>query len=387
MKSVSRGPAGARTSHVIPIFITHKHRFCFRMTIEMKFKSIKFWINAVTFVALALLVVFAREQIADAFKTFKELNLLWLLLIIPIQIVNHTAVAKFYQSYLKTLGEKIRLRELFKVSLEMNFVNNVFPSGGVSGFGYLGVRLKKLGVRGSKSTLLQTSRHILTFMSFIVYLMLALLLLSVFGSASRVIVLIASTLSSLIVFAAIVLIYVVSDEKRIKQFTGFLPKLINKVVNFFHTKDKKLIDISKIEDLFSDLHADYMHVRKNWKDLRFPFFWTMTMNFTEILTIFVVYLSFGQIINPGAIIIAYAVANVAGLVAVLPGGIGVYEGLMTGVMASAGVNEALALSATVVYRVFNMGLFLPLGWIFYQRALRNETGTEIEDALEESKTG
>jgi len=351
----------------------------------MKFKSIKFWINAVTFIALGLLVVLARKQIGEAFDTFTHLNLLWLLLIIPIQLINHTAVAKFYQSYLKTMGEKIRAKELFKVSLEMNFVNNVFPSGGVSGFGYLGIRLKKLGVRGSKSTLLQTSRHMLTFLSFIVYLLLALLLLSVFGSASRIIILIASSLSSLIIFGMAILIYIISDEKRIRQFTAALPKLANKIIKFFHRKNKQPINLVKIDSLFSDLHADYKNVRKNWKDLRYPFFWTMVMNFTEVLTIFVVYLSFGELINPGAIIIAYAVANVAGLVAVLPGGIGVYEGLMTGIMASAGIEKALALSATVVYRVFNMGIFLPIGYIFYRRAINTESNSKTADMLRQSQ--
>jgi uncharacterized protein (TIRG00374 family) len=338
----------------------------------MNFKSIKFWVNVITTGALVLLVIFARGQIVDAFKTFADLNLLWLLVAIPVQLGNHFSVAKFYQSYLKTLGEKVRTKELYKVSLEMNFVNNVFPTGGVSGFGYLGIRLGKLGIKGSKSTLLQTSRHFLTFLSFIIYLLVALFLLSIFGSASRFIVLLASSLSSFIIFATLVLLYVISNEARIKQFTAALPKLINGVVRFFHHKSKTPINIAKIESLFSDLHVDYKHVRKNWKDLRYPFFWTMMMNFTEILTIFIVYLSFSEIVNPGAIIISYAVANMAGLVAVLPGGVGVYEGLMTGVMASAGVREALALSATLVYRVFNMGIFLPLGYIFYQRALRME---------------
>ena len=347
----------------------------------MYFKSIKFWVNAITIVALVLLVVFARDQISEAFETFTQLNLLWMLAIIPVQIVNHTAVAKFYQSYLKTLGEKIRTRELFKVSLEMNFVNNVFPSGGVSGFGYLGIRLKKLGVKGSKTTRLQTSRHFLTFLSFIVYLLIALLLLSLFGSASRLIVMIASMLSMFIIFATAILIYIISDESRVKQFSAALPRLVNKVVKTFHRRNKQPINIDNIEQLFGDLHKDYLHVKKNWRDLRYPFFWTMLMNFTEILTIFIVYLAFGEIVNPGAIIISYAVANVAGLVAVLPGGVGVYEGLMTAVMASAGVERGLALSATVVYRVFNMGLFLPIGYFFYQRALRGESGHEIEEAV------
>lgn len=338
--------------------------------IELNFRSIKFWINGITLVALALLVIFARDQIAEAFRTFTQLNLLWLLLVIPIQLFNHFSVANFYRSYLATLGERIPTKELFKVSLEMNFVNNVFPSGGVSGFGYLGLRFKKLGIRGSKSTLVQTSRHILTFLSFIVYLLIALLFLSLFGDASRLIVMIATGLSMGILFASLVLVYIVSDELRIKQFTSAIPRLLNSVVKYFHKDSKQPINVSRIESLFGELHEDYVHVRKNWKDLRFPFFWTMMMNLTEVVTIFVVYLSFAEVVNPGAIIIAYAVANVAGLVAVLPGGVGIYEGLMTGVMASAGVREALALSATLVYRVFNMGLFLPIGYIFYNRALK-----------------
>lgn len=347
----------------------------------MNFRSVKFWINAITITAFTLLIIFAREQIGDAFSEFANLNILWMLLIIPIQIGNHSAVAKFYQSYLSTLGEKIRFRELFKLSLEMNFVNNVFPSGGVSGFGYMGVRMKKLGVSGSKATLLQTSRHIMTFLSFIVYLLVALLLLSLFGSASRLIVLIASSLSSIIIFITLILLYIISDEKRIKQFTSAFPKLINRFVRTFTPKKKFTIDVDRVENLFGDLHKDYVHVRKNWKDLRKPFIWSLTMNFTEVLTIFIVYLAFGELVNPGAVIIAYAVANIAGLVAVLPGGVGVYEGLMAGVMASAGVAQALAVSATVVYRVFNMGIFLPVGYIFYQRALRSDKNMQHDDGI------
>ncbi len=348
----------------------------------MKLRSVKFWINVLTFLALGLLVYFAQEQIGDAFQAFADLNLLWMLLVVPLQLLNHFSVAKFYQSYLQTLGEKVRIRELYKVSLEMNFVNNVFPSGGVSGFGYLGIRLRKLGIKGSKATLLQTSRHMLTFLSFILFLILALILLSVFGSASRMIILIASSLSSVIIFGSLFLVYIISDENRIKQFMAALPRLLNSIVSLFHKKKRQAINIEKIEGLFGDLHKDYTHVRSNWKSLRAPFGWTSLMNLTEVLTIFTVYLAFNELVNPGAIIISYAVANIAGLVAILPGGVGVYEGLMTATMASAGVNKALALSATLVYRVFNMIIFLPIGWFFYQRALQTEAGHEIEDVLE-----
>lgn len=348
----------------------------------MNFKSVKFWINVVTILAMLTLFVFARGQIIEAFKTFAKLNIFWLFLVIPLQLANHYSIANFYKTYLQTLGEKVRLRELYKISLEMNFVNNVFPSGGVSGFGYLGIRLKKQGVPGSKSTLLQTSRHFLTFLSFIVYLLIAVFLLSLFGNASRFIVMIASSMSMLIIFITGIVIYIISDKKRIKGFTAALPKFLNKVIKFFRGNSRLKINIEKIEQLFGDLHDDYTHVRKNWKELRKPFYWTMMMNLTEIATIFVVYLSFAELVNPGAIIIAYAVANVAGLVAILPGGVGIYEGLMTAVMTSAGVAKGLALSATLVYRVFNMGIFLPIGYFFYQRNLRKESA---KDRIEREK--
>jgi uncharacterized membrane protein YbhN (UPF0104 family) len=54
---------------------------------------------------------------------------------------------------------------------------------------------------------------------------------------------------------------------------------------------------------------------------------------------------------------------------------------MTAVMASAGVDKVLALSATVVYRVTNMAIFLPIGYIFYSRAMKSEAGAEIEELL------
>ena len=94
------------------------------------------------------------------------------------------------------------------------------------------------------------------------------------------------------------------------------------------------------------------------------------------MTIYVVYIAFGSLINPGALILAYAVANFAGLVAILPGGVGIYEGLMTATMASAGVDKVLALSATVVYRVLNMLYGLPIGYYLYQRALKQASGPQ-----------
>jgi uncharacterized membrane protein YbhN (UPF0104 family) len=68
--------------------------------------------------------------------------------------------------------------------------------------------------------------------------------------------------------------------------------------------------------------------------------------------------------------LAYAVANVAGLISVLPGGIGIYEALMTAVLASAGISPAVSLPVTVMYRVLNTALQLPPGYYFYHKSIK-----------------
>ena len=81
--------------------------------------------------------------------------------------------------------------------------------------------------------------------------------------------------------------------------------------------------------------------------------------------------------NIGAIIIAYVVANFAGLISVLPGGVGVYEGLMTAVMASAGIPPSTSIPATIMYRVLTSAIQLPPGYYFYQKAV-GKMGKDFE---------
>jgi putative heme transporter len=338
-------------------------------------KKFKVWLNVFTIVALLGLVFAARHQISDAFSELADLNYLWLLMIIPLQIGNYSSVAMYYKSYLRNLGTEVPYRSMLRVALEMNFVNNVFPSGGASGFGYFGIRMKHYGVPTSRATLTQLMRHTLTFISFILYLSLALLILGLFGESNRLMIVVSSGIIFMIVTATLLLVYIISSSSRTKKFVAFIPKLINSVVHALKLKKTPAIDIDKIENMFEKLHHDYLLVHSNWPALKKPFMYTVLMNATELLTIMVVYFAFGKTINLGALIIAYAVANIAGLFAVLPGGVGIYEGLMTGVLTAAGIPKALALSTTIVYRVLNMAIFLPIGFVLYQLALRNRTSS------------
>lgn len=93
-------------------------------------------------------------------------------------------------------------------------------------------------------------------------------------------------------------------------------------------------------------------------------------NLTEIASLYVVYLAFGEPVNFGAVILAYAVANFAGLISVLPAGIGIYEGLMTAVLAATGIPPSLSIPVTIMFRMLTIFVLLPPGYYFYQKAVK-----------------
>ncbi len=348
------------------------------MALKIK-TDFKFWLNIITFAALLFLVYISWDQIVEAFREFDGLKTWALLLMIPIQGLSYFGVAKFYKMFLDKQGESISLKEFYKVALELNFVGNVFPSGGVSGFSYFSIRMKQLGVPASKSALAQLLRFSLTFVSFLILLMFGVFALSLSSSAGGFIILVSSIIVLGIIFGAAVGAYIVSSPRRIKAFVSWLPKAVNYVAKKFkRNKAKSLINIEKVENTLEDLNKDYRVLRTDMTLVKNLFKWALVINITEVLTIYMVYVAFGELINPGALIIAYAVANFAGLIAILPGGVGVYEGLMTATLAGAGVPKAFALSATVIYRVLSIVFFLPIGYYFYHKAIK-EGGVIIKD--------
>lgn len=329
----------------------------------------KIILNVLTFALLGGAIFLVRRDISSALSDLGKINAIALILMIPLQVQNYAAYAHLYQEFLKILGNKQPFKRMYEVALEMNFVNHVFPSGGVSGFSYFTARLRPHGVSTSQSTLTQTMRFVLTFASYVILLFIGLFLLAIGGSASNMTILITCSLAFSTVFLIIVGIYIVSSEERIHVFTQNLVKFVNKLLQILRPKHPETISLKRVEKIFNETHQNYIILKEKFPLMRRPFFYSMLANVTELATIYVVYIAYGQFVNPGAVIIAYALANFAGLIAVLPGGIGVYEGLMTAVLVSAGVPAGLAISVTIMYRVINMALSLPIGYYFYHKAL------------------
>lgn len=350
-------------------------------TKEHAYSGFKKLLNIITILALIGFVYALRKQIGETLTNLQSANFLALALMPLFQLVNYHSYAKMYGYLFEVMDEKISYKRLFKVQLELNFVNNVFPSGGVSGISYFGLRMRKYGIGAGKSTLVQVLKFVLLFVSFQILLASGLIILSLGGKASNLLILIAGSLATLLLVGTLLLAYIIGSRERIHSFFAFATKVINRVIHIFRPKHPETISVKKVRDLFDELHDNYMLIKNDLKRLKKPLLYGLLANISEVLTIYAVYMALGNYINIGAVIIAYAIANFAGLISVLPGGVGVYEALMTATLAAAGIAAAVSIPVTVMYRILNTTLQLIPGYYYYHKNLRSRQ--DDEDDLNE----
>lgn len=329
-------------------------------------------LTVITIVALIALIIGLHKDILSTLKDLKKVNLFALSFLIPVEYLNYHAQAKLYETSFGTLGKKLKYWFLFRFSLELNFISTIFPSGGLSGFSYINLRLKSRGITTAQATLVQLLKTVLLYSSFLLILIGGLLFLAISGRASEFLILIASSIVTFLVIVSIGSLYVISDKTRIKGFFSYITKFLNRIIKIVRPKHSETINIQRVEDTFGELHEGYLKFRGDKAALKQPFGWSLVANLTEVSAVYFVYIAFGHWVNPGAVIIAYAVATFAGVLSVLPGGVGVYEALMTLVLAAAGIPPSLTIPVTIMYRIINTLIQIVPGYIFYQKALHPE---------------
>jgi putative heme transporter len=341
---------------------------------ESKKTDWKFYVTIATVIIMGVLAYSLRDEIAQVLSDLQRVNVFVLLLLLPIEFFNYDAYARLYRSFFAILSEKVSYKSMFRLTLELNFVNHILPSGGVSGISYFNIRMKSEGVSTAKATLSQVMKLFLLFVSFQPLLVLGLLLLAVRGHVNNLILVVTTAIITLLIVGTLLGIYIIESRSRINSFLMWLTKAVNSVIHFFRRKHPETISLHTAERTFNELHENYEIIKKDWRALKMPFIYTTIANVTEIAAVYVVYAAFGHYVNIGAVILAYAVANFAGLISVLPAGIGIYEALMTAVLAACGIPPEVSIPVTIMYRVLNMIIQLTPGYYYYQKAIKEGLG-------------
>ena len=336
----------------------------------MRFRTI---LSIVTLVLIAVVLVLARKDLIEAYRLLNDVNSGLLLLLIPIQIIGYIAVGNIMYLYLgaKKSLKKLSRIEMARISFELNFVNHVLPSGGVSGVSYTNWRLGKFGVSPSRATVAQVVRLSLGVVAFIVLMIIALVLIAADGTINREIAVISSGLAGLTVIGLIGVIYLFRSIGRLDFVAGVVFKVINSVVSFVtFGKITKVVKRKTIEHYLRDIHKDFTMLQNEKRALVRPFIWAVIAIMTDVAQFAVVFYALGTPINIAPLIIAYGLATLAGFFVITPGGIGAYEALMVGFLTIAGgITQSVALAGILLTRVLLLIITIAFGYAFYQNAL------------------
>jgi uncharacterized protein (TIRG00374 family) len=334
--------------------------------------SFRAWLSVVTLILITVIIYFSRHELFHAWQLLSSVNIWILLLLIPGQLLVYYAGGEMMFSYLRAKKsiEMVSGLGLARMALEMNFVNHILPSGGVSGISYMSWRLGKYGVSSGRATMAQMVRFAMGFVAFIALLMVAVLAVTIDGNINRWIILMSSVLVALMVGAIFAAIYLLSSEARITAFAGWLTRMVNKAVRKLTFERKQsVLGHETVGAFFDDIHRDYVAMRADKAILIKPFLWGLLFTVADVSLFLITFWALGEPVNPAPILIAYGVATIAGFFVVTPGGAGAYEAIMVAFLAVAGLQQGTAIAGIVLTRVILLIGTIGLGYLFYQHAL------------------
>jgi uncharacterized protein (TIRG00374 family) len=334
--------------------------------------SFRAWLSAVTLILVAVIIFLSRHELLRAWDLLGRVDIWVLLLLIPTQLLVYFTGGEMMFSYLRSKDSisKVAPLALAGMALEMNFVNHILPSGGVSGVSYMTWRLGKYGVSSGRATMAQIVRYAVGLLSFMSLLFIAVFIVTIDGSINRWIILMSSLLVGGMTSAIVAAIYLLSSSRRIASFSSWFARVANRLVSKFTLGKKREIVTQKVvEAFFMEMHDDYVALRHDKRILLKPFLWGLIFTAADIALFMITFWALGHPVNPAPILIAYGVATIAGFFVITPGGAGAYEAIMVAFLAVAGLDKGTAIAGIVLTRVILLLGTIILGYLFYQRAL------------------
>ena len=331
--------------------------------IDMRFRHILFFIALVLIVILG---IFQFGELKNFLDIIKNINYFLLIFVFALRYLAYLANAKYFQVYLSKFKYNLKLKDIYKDVITMNFANTVFPSGGVSGIALLRGSFRKHKVSAHTTTVAQAFWMGFTAVSYVIYLLLALLLLFLSNKIELVSFRLIMIILLFLLIGGVVVIGLLVNRRISEKVTYLLTRPINFVLKKFKKHSLEREQLHELNNKFYDTLAEF---KGNWRMLIGPFVWCFISMGIDILSLYMVFIAFGAYPNPGVVIAAYLIALGLSTLSVFTSGIGVFEIGMVSILVGLGLSFDLSFSASITFRIIAFWLFLPVGLYFYKKTM------------------
>jgi len=311
----------------------------------------------ISLVILALMLYFVGiDQVINALKIAK---LEFIAIAIAMQFFTFFLYALRWKILNNVAGINVGIKKLLPMVLVGLAVNNITPSGRGGGEpvrAYILSREESYPMEETFATVV-ADRALDTF-PFIVLAVLTIIgmTLSFNFDTWLLVLMVVAVIAILIVL--ILLIYMSVNPKFGQRIEGWIIGLVRR----FYKKNSEEFE-EKIHDVIVGFQDTMKMVISNKKVLYYAMPLSFVIWIFEILRVYFVFMSFGAVVSPVVIGEVFILACLAGMIPLLPGGLGAVDGIMILFYSAAGITASISAAATVIERLISFWMATIIGMV------------------------
>jgi uncharacterized protein (TIRG00374 family) len=280
-------------------------------------------------------------------------------------LVSYSCISISFAQVSKLIGIPMHPVNLIEVGFVTTVLNHVVTSGGAAGYSVRYMLMNKFGV-GMRDVLASSVLHFyLTSLIMIVMLPIGLIYLILNTTISQSTSIFLMVLASVILLAAIFATSMVFLGSMRRRILSTIEKAARKFIHQDIKAPLARFDATMIEGIQA--------IRQYPLALVIILLLVVVDWATSAMTLWFCFDAFGNNLSLGELISGFVIGISAGVISMIPGGLGVQEGSMAGIFALLGFSFERAVLASFLFRVvyFIFPYFISFG--FYWRILRRKT--------------
>lgn len=319
------------------------------------------WVRrAMTVALVALAIHLLLPQIGGIHRdaqALKEARPAFLGLAVLLEVASLTAYVLLYRTVLRAAGVDVRTSDVGRVTMASFFVSHLLPGGAATG--------SVVNVDGlrSRSNVPATTAGLALGLTVLISdaAMVGLFVVGIAYSLTQ-----GANAGGYLATAAIAVPFVIAvlGVTVVAAYHPTMARRIGHLAGRIAHRFRHTIDPEKIAEEAHDLSEQACRVLRGRAAVEAVAFATANW-LCDLLVLYTSFLALGQHQHLGAVIVAYAVANMLAAIPLTPAGLGVIEASLVAVSVPFGSSRQVAVLAVLGYRLINYWLPLPFAAAAY----------------------
>lgn len=319
-------------------------------------KKSVFFLGISILILIVMLYFVGIDKVIEALKVAK---IEYIIIAIAMQIFTYYLYTLRWKILNNLVNIKTSIIKLLPMVLVGLAINNITPSGRGGGEpvrAYILSREENYPVEETFATVV-ADRALDTF-PFVVLAVLTIIGMTFYFNFDTWLLVLMVAAVVAIVAVLIVLIYMCIDPGFGKRVDGWIIGIVRR----FYKKNSEDLE-NKIHSAIAGFQDTMKLVISDKKALYYALPLSFVIWIFEIVRVYFVFLAFGARISPVVIGEVFILASLAGMIPLLPGGLGAVDGIMIAFYSAAGITASVSAAATVIERLISFWMATILGMV------------------------